>query len=109
MSRPSPAESVYRTSKKRGAARSTILCGDERAAPEWGMVRGPGILTRGDVSCAERWPVASANSAPGTGFRVVAGLLVAGFNDGKFWMIRPASTIDSIPSSSLRHGSREQN
>jgi hypothetical protein len=25
------------------------LCGDERAAPEWGMVRGSARLTRGDV------------------------------------------------------------
>lgn len=35
--------------EKKGAARSTVLCGDERAAPEWGMVRGSAFLTRGDV------------------------------------------------------------
>lgn len=36
-------------SQKKGAARSTVLCGDERAAPEWGMVRESANLTRGDV------------------------------------------------------------
>lgn len=35
-------------SLKRGTARSTIMCGDERAAPEWGMVRGSACPTRGD-------------------------------------------------------------
>jgi hypothetical protein len=41
---------------EKGATRSTKVCGDERAAPEWGMVRGSVFLTRGDVlraTCAE--------------------------------------------------------
>jgi hypothetical protein len=58
------------SSPEKGATRSTILCGDERAAPEWGMVRGSDVLTRGDVLRATyAWLTVRFGSDPGSHLR----------------------------------------